>query len=293
MSKIICFGEVLWDMFSDYKAIGGAPLNVACRLASFNNDVSIISSIGNDNLGKNIITFLKQYKVNTNLITINQNYTTGEVSITLDTSGTATYDIVFPKAWDYIKLNTQLKEQVTDVDAFIFGSLAARHTVSKQTLNSLLTVAPYKVFDINLRAPHYTQELLIALIDKADFVKCNDEELFEIAKYLGSYKTTIKDIILFIANTTNTKHICVTKGAKGAILYYNTIFYEHDGYPVTVVDTVGAGDSFLATLIHHLLNHETPDKALDTACAVGALVANSKGANPIISQEKIEKLILD
>ena len=122
---------------------------------------------------------------------------------------------------------------------------------------------------------------------KADFIKLNDEELREISKELGSPYNSFEQNIKFIAEKTNTKQVCVTKGEFGAVLYNNDKFYYNSGYFIKVVDTVGAGDSFLASLIVRLLRGKSPQKALNYACAIGALVAGQEGANPKISEKVI------
>lgn len=291
MSKIVCFGEVLWDVFPTHKKIGGAPLNVASRLKSLHNEVSIISSIGNDKEGNELLQFVKEKEINIENIQIDTKHKTGVVHVTLDKKGAATYDILFPRSWDFIEFNKELKTVVNTSDAFIFGSLVARNNPSKETLYTLLKYANYKIFDVNLRVPHYTKELLIDLMNQADFIKFNDDELFEISAYLGSKYNSIEQNIHYISEKTNTKHICVTKGSHGAVLLYDNTLYYNSGYLVKVVDTVGAGDSFLATLIHFLLKKENPQKAIDVACAMGALVAQNEGANPIITQKEINKFI--
>ena len=287
MKKIICFGEVLWDVFPTYKKIGGAPLNVAVRLQSFGNNVSVISKIGIDTDGENIIQFLKDKEVNIQHIQKDHNYQTGSVSILLDETGSASYTIDFPRAWDYIDFTEDLKEDVRKSDAFIYGSLAARNEHTKKSLFELLSLAKYKVFDVNLRAPHYTKELLKELMLEADFIKFNDEEILEIARYLGSKDDRIEENMKFIASKTNTATICVTRGGDGAVLLNDHKFYDHKGYKVEVINTVGAGDSFLASLIHGLLKEDDPNDAIDFACIVGALVTQSEGANPELSSEDI------
>ncbi len=288
---ITCFGEVLWDIFPTHKKIGGAPLNVASRLASFNNSVNVISRIGNDTEGEGILNFLKEAKVNTNYIQIDEKLSTGVVSVSLDEKGSATYTIEFPSAWDFIQANNGLISLVNNSDALIFGSLVARHDISRNALFELLNSETYKVFDVNLRPPHYSQELLFELMNKADFIKFNDDELLEICHHLGSKEASIEDNMRFISEATNTPDICVTKGAHGASLMYNNTVYNNKGFSVKVVDTVGAGDSFLATLIHNLLEKNTPKSALNVACAVGAMVAGREGANPKITEEEINSFI--
>lgn len=287
MSKITCFGEVLWDVFPTHRKIGGAPLNVAIRLASFGNEVKIISAVGDDNNGRELLDFVKDNNVETDLIQIIKDFKTGEVKVMLNEKGSASYEIMFPRAWDKIDLEGDDINCVKSSNAFIFGSLVARDEFSKNTLFELLKYSKYSVFDVNLRQPYYTKELLETLMNKADFIKFNDDELFEISSFLGSKYNSLEQNIHFISKTTNTKHICVTKGRHGAVLLYDNKLYYNSGYQIKVVDTVGAGDSFLATLISKLLNKNNPQEAIDFACAVGALVAQSEGANP-----KIDKKII-
>ncbi|MFC6269681.1 carbohydrate kinase family protein [Frigoriflavimonas asaccharolytica] len=291
MIKATCFGEVLWDVFPTHKKIGGAPLNVAVRLESMQNEVSVISSVGDDELGANIIDFLQENNVNSTGIQIDDKLETSIVAVTLDSSGSASYEIVQPRAWDNIVLTDIAKNLTKEADIFIYGSLAARNSTTRNTLYELLKLAKYKVFDVNLRKPYYSIEVLNHLMNEASFIKFNDDEIFEIAKLLGSKVQTLEENILFIAKETNTDCICVTLGSKGAILYFEGIFYSNSGYKITVADTVGAGDSFLGTLINKLIKKENPQKSIDYACAVGALVASEEGANPKIGEVDIQKLI--
>ena len=153
MKKIICFGEVLWDVFPTYKRIGGAPLNVAVRLASFQNDVNLISKIGQDEEGTKIIDYLSKKGVNVACLQKDNELKTGSVSVVFDGEGSASYTIDSPRAWDAIVFDEKAKEEVEAADAFIFGSLVCRNTVSKKTLFEFLNSAKYKVFDVNIRDP--------------------------------------------------------------------------------------------------------------------------------------------
>ncbi|GAA4816090.1 carbohydrate kinase [Litoribaculum gwangyangense] len=291
MSKVVCFGEVLWDVFPTHKKIGGAPLNVALRLNSFGNDVTMISSVGSDPDGKQIIDFIKENGISADEIQINDEYQTSHVNVILDSKGSATYTIEYPCAWDFIVLKKTSKDLVQNSDAFIFGSLVARNEVSGITLFELLKLARYKVFDVNLRAPHYHMILLEKLMKEADFIKFNDDELIEICTFFNFRSDVLEDNINFISSKTNTKNICVTLGGDGAIFYTNDTFFRSSGYKVSVKDTVGAGDSFLATLIDGILQGKRPEECLNTACAVGALVASKDGANPKISAREVQNLM--
>ena len=288
----VCFGEVLWDVFPSHKKIGGAPLNVALRMKALGVDSNIISRVGSDEDGAEILSYINNQNVSSDSIQVGEDYKTGVVNVMINEKGNASYDILYPSSWDKITLTKEMIEKVSESDVFIFGSLICRDEISRSTLYALLDKAKYKVFDANLRAPYYTTEVLLELMSKADFIKLNDEELWEISRKLESPYNSFEQNIKFIAEKTNTKQVCVTKGAFGAVLYCNDKFYYNSGYFIKVVDTVGAGDSFLATLIVRLLKGKSPQKSLNYACAVGALVAGQEGANPKISDAEIKKYMM-
>lgn len=289
--KAVCFGEILFDVFLKHKKIGGAPLNVASRLKLFGIDVSLISAIGNDDNGKELMEYFKKLDIDPGSIQIKENYPTGVVNVRLNEKGNASYDITYPSAWDKIRLSIDDSELVKNADFFLYGSLASRDESTKKTLLQLLEVAKYKIFDVNLRVPHYTQKTLIDLMNAANLIKFNDDELFEIAGYLKSTHKSLEQNIKFLAKETNTDAICVTLGSHGAVLYSKGKFYNNCGFKVDVVDTVGSGDSFLASLISKLFSDVEPQEALNFACAVGAIVAQYEGANPEISQSEIDEFL--
>lgn len=289
--KITCFGEVLWDVFPSGAKIGGAPLNVAIRLQSMGVKTSMISCVASDNLGEKIIAHLKTLGINTANIQVQSEYRTGEVQVVLDSSGSATYEIKYPVAWDKIPLTNTMIGSVKASDAFIFGSLVCRDHVSRETLFQLIPHAKYKVLDVNLRQNYYNKELLLELIQRADFIKFNDDELFEIAEMMGSKYNSLEQNLAFLKSKINATSICVTKGRHGALLVHNERYYYNSGYKIAVKDTVGSGDSFLASLLVKLLSRQSPQQALDYACGIGALVAGESGANPSFSDAKINEYI--
>ncbi|APG60519.1 carbohydrate kinase family protein [Christiangramia salexigens] len=289
--RAVCFGEILWDVFPDLERIGGAPLNVASRISSMGVHTEMISKVGNDEKGAQLIEYLQSMGVETGNIKKDEQHPTGMVNVELSSGGSATYDIQYPAAWDKIELDPNMVKSVEDSDAFIFGSLVCRDEVSRKTLFGLIPKAKYRVLDFNLRPPHYSKELLMELIQHAEFIKFNDDELFEIAGIMGSRYNSLEQNLLFIAVKSNAKSICVTKGRHGAVLLHDKKLYYNSGYKVKVKDTVGAGDSFLGTLIAKLLLGKSPQKAMDTACAVGALVAGQEGATPELAQQTIENFL--
>lgn len=291
MKRVICYGEVLWDMLPTGKKLGGAPLNVALRMQSFDCSTSVISSIGSDSAGDEIVEQMKAHAASLDHLQVSQQHGTSEVLVNLNDSGSASYEIKMPCAWDDIQLLDADLEAVKVADAFLYGSLSARQQTSRDTLFALLKVAQFNVFDINLRPPHYDLDTLITLMEYADFIKFNDDEIFEIANAMGAIKGSLEEHVRFIAKETHTSQICVTLGAKGAVIFQNDDFIYNQGYKIVVADTVGSGDSFLATLISQLLAGANVAKALDYACAVGAIVASKEGANPIITKKEIQEMM--
>jgi fructokinase len=286
--SIVCFGEVLYDVFPTHKKIGGAPLNVALRLASLGANTHIISRIGTDPIGQELIDYVRMNGVNTTSIQVDEVFNTGEVIVQLNEKGSASYTINYPVAWDKIVCIPEDEIMVKKADALVFGSLVCRDSVSQNSLLEIINYAKYAVFDVNLRAPFYNKEILINLMMQSDFIKFNDDELYEISAFMNSPYHSLEQNILFIAEQTNTKHICVTKGNHGAVLYYNEKMYYNSGYKIDVMDTVGSGDSFLAGLLSKLLINSNPQEAIDFACALGAIVAKNEGANPKISIKEID-----
>ncbi|MCD0466013.1 carbohydrate kinase family protein [Flavobacterium sp. ENC] len=289
--RAVAYGEVLWDVFANEKKIGGAPLNVALRMKTLGCEVAMISCVGNDEDGKAIIDQVKSLGLETAAIIKSEEFPTGLVKVTVNERGSASYEISYPSAWDKIVLNDFAKKTALDADVLIYGSLVCRDEVSRKSLEELLQTKAYKVFDVNLRKPHYSYEMLEQLMHSSDFIKFNDEELLEITQEMRSPSVSLEDNMHFIAERTKVTAMCVTRGKHGALLMWNGQIFENAGYPVEVADTVGAGDSFLAALITSLLTGKEPQKAIDFACAVGALVAEAPGANPEISYSKIEKLM--
>lgn len=291
MKNAICFGEVLWDVFPDQKKIGGAPLNVALRLNALGVFAKVCSAVGKDELGQEILHDLHQVGLPTDLIQQSEEHATGTVQVTLDVKGSASYTIKAPVAWDYIEETKAAHHAVQKADVFVYGSLASRNQRTQATLKALLSKAKFRVFDVNLRPPHYDHSLLEEWMQAADFIKFNDDELYEIAKQLGSPYQALDQHISYLAAHTNTPYICVTKGRHGAVFFTQGKFVYHSGYQVSIADTVGAGDSFLATLLEGILNQKPPEESLQRACAMGALVASKSGANPTITETELLRFI--
>lgn len=289
--KAISFGEMLWDVFPHATVPGGATLNVALRLSSLGITTQMISAVGQEEEGRQLATLMKNEGVDTSLIREHESLETGKVHVTLDEKGNGTYTITDPAAWDEIQLSEPIINAVREADAFIFGSMSSRHPISRNTLEQLLDFARFKVFDINLRPPHYSFDTINKLFQKADLVKINDEELKKYCKYYGEESDDIEYLMSFISEFNKDAILCVTLAEKGAVLFHDNVFTHQPGYQVKVADTVGAGDGFLAGLVSRALSGDSLPQALNYACALGALVASKPTANPPVSEEEITNLM--
>jgi fructokinase len=279
-NQVLCFGEVLWDTFEDGKHVGGAPLNVARQLLQQDVPALMVTRIGNDKSGKDLMAYLTKNKLASPHIQVDKNLPTCEVKVQLDEHQQATYIIPKPVSWDNIKLKDDLVERARKASAIVFGSLACRENVSRTTLLNLLSEVkiPLRVFDVNLRAPHYNADVIETLAAMANVIKMNEDEANLLIR---SKSTSLQDKIIEFQKKYHTQTICVTRGEDGAIIWHNDKFYEHPGFRVDVVDTVGAGDAFLATLVAGLLSKLPIGLILERACKVGAYVASQRGANPV------------
>ena len=291
MPKITAFGEILWDNLPTGKVLGGAPVNLLTHLAALGADCSVISRCGNDADGAALREAIRRKHVAIDFIQTDPQLATSQVLVQLNDEGCAHYDIVYPCAWDKIQAGEAAKTRVAQSDVFIFGSLSVRDAVSRQALAELLPHASFKIFDVNLRPPHYQLAHLRDMMRQADFIKLNDDELHEIATALGSPYRSIEQNIRFIAEHTHTRQICVTLGKHGALYFCDGELFAHHGYRVTVADTVGAGDSFLAGFIHQYLQRKPPQEILAFACTLGSLVASRHGATPEVSLAEIEAMM--
>lgn len=287
-SSITCFGEVLWDMLPGGKVAGGAPMNVAFHAQSFGTKAQMISAVGNDDLGKELLEFLNEKGIATELVSINQNYPTSTVQVTLNQSGSASYEIVAPVAWDFIETNKASEKAVEAADLLLFGSLICRNSQNIHTLYKLIDKAKKTVFDVNLRPPFYNQSLIEDLLHKANIVKMNEDELQIVVDWLGISKD-LEQQITFVMQKYDIETLLLTEGSKGAYCMNQNQLYFQKSFPITVRDTVGAGDSFLASFLCKMLAGKNWQECLKFAAATGALVATKSGGTPELN----EKMVLE
>ncbi len=285
--QIICFGETLWDMLPSGHLPGGAPMNVAIHLKYNHYNPFVISRVGTDDLGEALLDFLRKKEVSTEFIQIGKTHLTGVVKVNVDDKNEITYKIVEPVAWDYIQYEEKVAGQVAQSDVFVYGSLAARNPTTRETLLQYLLKAKLKVFDVNLRPPHYTPERIEQLLQFADLVKMNHQELELISGWLklaGNEQQQMDQVL----RKFKLQMVILTRGENGASVLTNEGYWEHPGYKVVVEDTIGSGDSFLATFLSNYLQQQPIPACLRKACVVGAYVATCKGATPVYDPHLLE-----
>lgn len=288
---IYCYGEILWDMLPDISLEGGALMNVCMNLNKLGSKATLISAVGNDEDGYKLLDYLRKNHLNISFIQVKNQLQTGRVLVDLSDPNNAIYDIVKPVAYDEIEYSEIPAINATSNDFVVFGSLALRKRISRETLFELLKQPFTKIFDVNLRTPHYHPDLIISLLKKADWVKLNDDEFLEICSWYG-LSPEDNQIFSKLSKEWNAKLICLTRGGKGATLFYNQEILNHPGFTVQVEDTIGAGDAFLAALINSYTLHKSALEMLNNASALGAFIAGKKGGNPIYQPSEIKHFIM-
>ncbi len=289
--SVICFGEVLLDLFPTGAKPGGAPMNVAIHLRNFNVKSGVISRIGHDDNGKKLMDFLKTRHVSTDLIQVDRSRETGVVRVNIDRNDDPVYTIVEKVAWDFID-DSFLKSEINP-KYIIHGSLACRSAESNRSLNKLLENTTAKVvFDLNVRTPYYSKSIIDELLKSAHIIKMNQEEFKMIKEWFYIKNPGEKgDFKAIKALYPNIETMIVTKGGKGSLAWSNGRLESVKASPITVKDTVGSGDAFLGAFISKLDQGADLMDCLKFAAATGAYVATQEGANPKYTERDILPLI--
>jgi fructokinase len=291
ISSVVCFGEILWDNLPTGRNPGGAPMNVAYHLNKLGISSALISAVGDDGAGTDLLAFLKDKGISTAFIQVDPGHKTSEVIASVNTDHEVSYEILMDVAWDYIRPDEASKAAVAHAAAFVYGSLSSRNKNSRETLLSLLASSTYNVFDVNLRAPHYSPELIKQLLQHANLLKVNASELQLLAEWHGYERTKEVELVEMLFAQYKVQEIVVTKGSAGASLYSRSAVIYRPAYQVAVRDTIGSGDSFLAAYLARKLKGAGPEDALDHAVAMGAFITSKSGACPIYEQEEFERFM--
>ena len=284
--KILSIGEALWDMLPTGQKVGGAPANFAFHCMQLGADARVLSKVGNDDLGRELIEFCRSLGLSTEFIEIDQAAPTGTVEVELSAEGQPKYTICENVAWDKIEATDAVVQFARTADALCFGSLAARCKTTFQTIQTLVAAtkpSALRVLDLNLRDPFVDLEVINSLLKLANVLKLNDDELTRVSAMFGLYDgyTAAQQADWFIRDY-DLKTLILTCGAKGSWLFAHGESHFCSGHKVEVVDTVGAGDAFTAAVVVGLLSGLPMDAINKRANDIAAFVCTQSGATPQI-----------
>ena len=282
MSNIVTgIGEVLWDVLPEGKKLGGAPANFAYHVSQFGFESRIVSAIGPDMLGEELLSGLGDKGLDCMIETVP--YPTGTVQVELDGNGIPCYDIRQDVAWDNIPFTPGLEALAKTTGAVCFGSLAQRSPVSMDTINRFIDSMPegsLRIFDINLRQNFYTKDIVCNSMRKCNILKINDEELETVSRMFELPDGTQQSRAKVLLSMFGLKVLILTCGATGSHVFTADEYSYLETPEVNVVDTVGAGDSFTAAFVSGLLKGLDIRQAHRLAVETSAFVCTQEGAMP-------------
>lgn len=282
--NVVSVGEVLWDIVGQEEHLGGATFNFSAHLSRLGHRVSFISAVGDDQRGHKVIDRMSELGLTTGYLHREEDHPTGTASVVLASDGQPRFVLHRPAAYDFPQITAAQRDQLFSrpVDWIYFGTLHQIYPQARQLTTDLLeqASAARRFYDVNLRSDGYTPPLIQQLMSQATMVKLNHEEVEAIARMFGSRHSSLEEFCRNYADLYKWTGVCVTRGSLGCTVFMDGQYIEAPGYPVQVVDTVGAGDAFAAAFLHGLGNGWPTPAIADFANRVGALVASRRGAIP-------------
>ena len=290
---VVGMGEALWDMLPEGRKLGGAPANFAYHVSQFGLDTRVVSAVGDDELGNEILANFAEKQLDCQIEKVT--YPTGTVQVTLDEKGVPCYEIKEGVAWDNIPYTPALENLAKQTHAVCFGSLAQRNAVSRETINRFIDQMPedenvLKIFDINLRQHFYSKELIEASLKKSNVLKINDEELVVVGEMFGFADIDFQDKCWILLAKYNLKMLILTCGTEGSYVFTPGEVSFLETPQVQVADTVGAGDSFTGAFVAAILSGKTVKDAHRLAVDISAFVCTQNGAMPELAEELKNRL---
>lgn len=274
LSHPIIFGEVLYDCFPEGESVlGGAPFNVAWHCQAFGIEPLLISRIGDDLLGNNVIKAMQDWGMKTEGLQIDSDHPTGKVNVSFH-NNEPSYDIIENSAWDFI--NSRNLPSLTKNSILYHGSLALRNPKSARCLESIKkTISPSTFIDINLREPWWDISKIYETMHNSQWLKVNEDEI----NIILPEPENIIDKARSLKEMLNLEFIIVTQGSSGAFaVTQDNYFHVSPKYNENIVDTVGAGDAFTSVLILGLYKLWGIEKTIDRAQQFASQVVGIRGA---------------
>ena len=287
-STIIGLGEVLWDVFPDAERPGGAPANVAYHAHMLGNRGVVASRVGDDERGEALRSVFAERGLSLDGVQTDPTHPTGTVQVRID-EGEPTYTITEAVAWDHLAMDDTFAALAEDADAVCFSTLSQRSQPSRTTIHTFLEAvgsSTLRILDVNLRPPYYDADVLRASIARADVIKCNEPEWDLIADLLDT-----DDVAAWLFDEHEIQLLCITHGADGSELRTPTerTYKKAPTVDPSTGDAVGVGDSFLATITHHVLRNTPLDRMLDAATTYAAYVVTRRGGMPDIPDYVLDR----
>ncbi|MBZ5491478.1 MAG: carbohydrate kinase [Acidobacteriia bacterium] len=282
--KIVSAGEVLWDVLPSSEHLGGAPFNFAWHAHNLGHEVCFVSAVGNDRHGQQTIEQMEEAGLSTRFIRRMPDQPTGTVTVALDSQGLPHYAIHRPAAYDFPALSpAEFDALVNPAPAWIyFGTLQQMSALAHDLTLQLMAAAPAAkyFYDINLRVGSFTPELVRTLAQRAHILKLNEQEVSTLREIGGLQGDSLEQFCRNCLIAFQLDGICITLGPKGCALLLGNEYLEAPGFPMSVADTIGAGDAFSAALLHGMNAGWTVSRIAAFANRVGALVASRSGGTP-------------
>ncbi|QDT25181.1 2-dehydro-3-deoxygluconokinase [Gimesia panareensis] len=285
---VIGLGELLWDCFGDDRRPGGAPANVAFQANQLGCRGTVVTRVGQDDLGRELLDFLKQQQLATDYVQVDENYPTGTVTVEFSDANDPQYTIHEQVAWDHLEFNDRLATLMGEAQAVCFGTLAQREAASREAIHQCLAATGEDclvVYDINLRQKYYDRDWIERSLKAARVVKLNQDEVQVLSELLSVDGSDLPRFAKQLQTDYGVEAVCITRGSGGCLIYAESQSYDIPGTPVEVADAVGAGDAFTAALISRRLLGWPWDRAALFANRVGGLVASKSGAMPVLRDE--------
>ena len=280
--NIIGLGEILWDVLPDGKQLGGAPANFAYVSNALGNRGIVLSRVGDDEFGREILDALNTKNLSSAHLQIDIEKLTGIVKVKLE-NGQPSYEILENVAWDFLEFSDDWRELSKNCNAVCFGSLAQRSAVSHITICEFVAQTNsncLRIFDVNLRQKYFSDEILRESFKLANIVKINHEELPLICEKFEISDANQIENVKKLREMFDLKLLCLTRGANGSLLVTENEHDENDGIKIEIADTIGAGDSFTAAMTHGILRGWNLKEINMFANKIGAFVASNTGAMP-------------
>jgi len=293
--KIIAFGELIWDIFSDGKKLGGAPMNFVYRVNALGDNGFLVSRVGKDEQGEEALNMLRHLGVTNDFVQIDPELPTGKATIRIGSEGRPVYQIESNLAFDHIELSDDVLKLVKDADCLFFGTLVQRCDISRNTLQEIIAAVPgsLKFLDMKLRKNSYTPAVIEQSLRVADILRVKENELYLLKNEIGLFEYESKALAAELINEYQLDVVLVTRGKHGAFaLDSHGNFYEDGGYVIDLLDTVGSGVAFSAGFIHIYLEEKNLESALRFGNAYGALTSETHGAPNPISKRQITELMM-